>query len=106
MPRLHTPRPTLPSVLLFLAFSSACLGPEEAPPMPRAEPVPSDGAVGPSNRPLSIRLEGEPAAAYRAEPAAGLKTPLARRIQSRFPQLRFDPCRQRAAEAYLQVDPY
>ena len=73
--------------------------------MPRAEPVPSDEAAGPSNRPLSIRLEGEPAAAYRAEPAAGLKTPLARRIQSRFPQLRLDPCLQRAAEAYLQVDP-
>jgi uncharacterized protein YkwD len=92
-------------LLLFLAFSSACLGPEEAPPIQHAEPVAFDEAVGPSHAPLSIRLEGEPAAAYRADPAAGLKTPLARRIQTRFPQLRLDPCLQRAAEAYLQVDP-
>jgi uncharacterized protein YkwD len=105
MALLPTPSSIQAAALLVLTCCTACLGPDVTPPRPEAEPVPSRSTVGSSNRPLSIRLQGNPAAVYSADPGTVLETPLARRIHSRFPQLRLDPCLQRAAAAYLQVDP-
>jgi uncharacterized protein YkwD len=89
--------------LVVLACSTACLPPDDSPPPPPPGTLPSL-TVGSSDQPLSVRLEGDAADVYRADLGEGLDTPLARRIRSRFSQLSVDPCLQRAAAAYLQVD--
>lgn len=93
------------AALVVFACSAACPRPDEAPPVRAAEPLLLGTGVAQPDQPLSIRLQGEPAGIYSADPGPGLQTPLARRIHSRFPQLRIDPCLQRAAAAYLQADP-
>lgn len=89
--------------LLIGVCCTACVQPDE--PHPTPETVVASRSVDRPNQPLSIQLEGGASAVYRADPDSGLETPMARRIRSRFPQMRLDPCLQRAAAAYLQVDP-
>ena len=88
--------------LALAACSTACPSNDRghAPP---PTPASARGDVPSSSRPLSIRLEGDPAALYRADGGGGLDTPLARRIESRFGGLRVDPCLQLAARAFLQT---